>query len=405
MSEDASPAGRGPSGGEVRALGVAALGGTLAFLAPVVVGQLLALAGSIAIGILDVAGWAKVGLLTALLALRGELEARAGDATFLDAAGAASFRWRLMPSVLTIVFLWLASRAGRRVGRERSGRSTGGTVALAAAGAGLAVAALAGLAAALVTVSIPGLHLTVEVSAASAALWGGILAAAGAGVGAFLAASAPAPAARATRGAIEGYALALGLALVVFLVVATFEPRATRAYVGALRGLGSGGVAVAGAHVLVLPTQSALLLAPASGSCLDLDADGLGAAVCPWQVSGAGLSSPLSPWFWLLNVVPLASAAFAGWRAGRHLAPRSALVTGAAAGVLLGVLAVLGAAIAAPRWFLPAPIPLSVVSVEPRWAPMLIALVAWGALGGALGGWLAARSYAEEPEPPIPTSA
>jgi hypothetical protein len=405
VSEGASPADRGPSGGDVRAFGVAALGGTLAFLAPVVVGQLLALAGSVAIGILDVAAWTRVGVLTALLALRGELEATAGDATFLDAAGAATFRWRLMPSLLTIVFLWLASRAGRRVARTRPGGSAAGTVALGAAGAGLAVAALAGIAAALVTVSIPGLDLTLEVSVASAAAWGGILAAAGAGVGAFLETSGPAPAARATRGAIEGYALALGLALVVFLVVATFEPRATRAYVDALRGLGSSGVAVAGAHVLVLPTQSALLLAPAAGSCLDLDADPFGAELCPWRVSGAGLASPLSPWFWLLNVVPLASAAFAGWRAGRRLARRTALATGSAAGVLFGVVAVLGAAIAAPRWFLPAPIPLSVVGVEPRWAPTIMALVAWGAVGGALGGWLASRSYAEEPEPPMPTSA
>jgi uncharacterized protein DUF6350 len=402
----AASAERGPSGGEVRALGVAALGGTLALLASVLVGQVLALVGSVAIGIVDAVAWAKLGLLTALLALRGELEATAGNAPFLDAAGVGSFRWRLMPSLLTILFLWLASRAGRRVARDRPGRSAAGTIALAAAGAGVAVAALAALAAALVTVSDSGLDLLLEVSPTSAALWGGILAAAGAGVGAFLEACAPTPAARATRGAIEGYVLALGLALVAFLVVATLEPRATRAYVDALRGMGSTGAAVAGAHVLVLPTQSALLLVPASGSCLDVVAGRSGAELCPWRVSGLGVSSALSPWFWLLNAVPIASAAFAGWRAGRGLVRRSAaLATGASAGLFFGVLAVLGAAIAAPRWFLPAPIPISAVSLGPRWVSTILALLAWGALGGALGGWLAGRSYAEDPVPPIPTSA
>ena len=403
MSEDALPADRGPSGGEARALGVAALGGTLGFLAPVVIGQILALVGSLAVGILDVAAWAKVGLLTALLSLRGELEAT-GDAPFLD-AGAATFRWRLMPSLLTILFLWLASRAGRRVARDRPGRSPVGTVALAVAGAGLTVAALAGVLASLVTVTLPRIGLTLEVSTASAALWGGILAAAAAGAGAFLEASATTGGARALRGGIEGYAVALGLLLAAFLVVATFEPRATRAYLDALRGLGSSGAAVAGAHVLVLPTQSALLLAPAAGSCIELTADPLGAEICPWRVSGAGLSAPLSPWLWLMNVVPIASAAFAGWRAGNGLARRTAPATGAAAGALFGILAILGAAIAAPRWFLPAPIPLSVVSAEPRWVPTALALVAWGTLGGVLGGWLASRSYVEEAEPPIPTSA
>jgi hypothetical protein len=404
VREGALPADRGPSGG-VRALGIAALGGTLAFAVVVVVGQVLALAGSIVTGILDVAAWARLGLLTALLALRGELEATPGDVSFLDAAGAGSFRWRLMPSLLTILFLWLASRAGRRVARDRPGRSPAESVALAAAGAGVAVAALAAVIAGLVTISLSGIGLTLEVSPGSATLCGGMLAATAAGVGAFLEASATTRAARVIRGGIEGYALALGLLAAAFLLVATFEPRATRSYVDALRGLGSSGAAVAGAHVLVLPTQSALLLAPASGSCLELTADRLGAEICPWRVSGAGLSSPLSPWFWLMNAVPIASGAIAGWRAGQRFPRRPALAAGTAAGAAFGILAILGAAVAAPRWFLPAPIPLSVVGAAPRWVPTALALLAWGTVGGALGGWLAGRSYAEEPEPPMPTSA
>src|SRR5262245_59151811 len=172
----------------------------------------------------------------------------------------------------------------------------------------------------------------------------------------------------------------------------------------AARGLGSAGGAAAGRHAPLLPSQSALLLVPAAGSCLALAAGRFGAEICPWRLSGAGLSSSLSPGFWLMNVVPIASAGFAGWRAGRRLDRRAAVATGAAAGLLFGVLAILGAAIASPRWFLPAPIPLSAVSAEPRWAPTILALAAWGAVGGAIGGLLAGRPYVEEPEPPMPTS-
>ena len=88
---------------------------------------------------------------------------------------------RFVPMLLTIGFLWLAARAGRRAvragpgrpalvdGRSRGGRRRGAPVAI-----------LSAVCSTLVTLFFPTLGLRVLVDASSAALWAGILAAAGA---------------------------------------------------------------------------------------------------------------------------------------------------------------------------------------------------------------------------------
>jgi hypothetical protein len=163
---------------------------------------------------------------------------------------------------------------------------------------------------------------------------------------------------------------------------------------------------------VALPAQSALLLAPAAGSCLDVVADGPALRLCPWTLTPTGVLGAavlggrvsLSPWFWLASVVPLSVSAVAGRIGARRLGGRRALATGLAAGLGCAALAVIVAWLVGPRWFVPSPVPLPLVEARVRVLPMAAAWLAWGALGGVIGGWLAGRRY-EAPGSPSPTSA
>jgi hypothetical protein len=195
-------------------------------------------------------------------------------------------------------------------------------------------------------------------------------------------------------------------------VVATLEPSLTRAYVDGLTGLGAPGRALLGFHLLAFPAQSALVLAPASGSCLELIGDGPIFDLCPWHLTASGpagegfLPEPLTltPSLWLLSAVPLIAAIVGGGEAvtGTIAVGRRALGLGVAAGLAFALLTVLGAWFAAPR-LSPIIVP-SEISVRHAWARTAVTALIWGTAGGALGAWLAARRYVE-PELPRPTSA
>jgi hypothetical protein len=184
--------------------------------------------------------------------------------------------------------------------------------------------------------------------------------------------------------------------------------------VDGLRGLGPAGAAWFGGHLLALPTQSALLLLPASGSCLDLAASGATAfRLCPWQIhpvsplAGAILFTgplPLSPAFWILSMIAPAAAFLGGRRAGAGRGPGPGVACGAVAGGVFAALGVLGAAFAAPRILAPSVVGWLRLTIE-TWSLGAAGLLClWGVVGGAAGGWLAGRRYAE-PELPRPTSA
>jgi hypothetical protein len=276
------------------------------------------------------------------------------------------------------------------------------------------VGVVAALAASAATLSLSGTHLTIELDAASAGVWAGLLATGAGGVGAALE-SAPGRGGTAMlAGGIVGYLWALALLVVGVLVIATLEPQATRVYVDGLRGFGASGAAWFGAHVLSLPTQSAVLLVPASGSCLDLLATGSTAArLCPWNIDAI---SPLAKAFlptdplelsagsWILVVAPSLATLLGGYRAGSRQARIPAIVRGVGSGVVFAALGVLGAAFASPRIEVPALaswLPLEVSTWSLRAAGLL---GLWGVIGGAIGGWLAGRAY-DDPGLPRPTSA
>lgn len=413
MTEDAFPGRSGALAGAGRAVGSAASGGTVAFLVLVALCQLLAVAQFLLVGTFGLWTWVKVGLLTALLSLRADVVATVQDPPILQtAADQVTVRWHFVPMLLTIGFLWLATGAGRRAARTRPDRSPFLTSTFAAAGVGVPVAFLSAACSALVHLFLPALGLRLRVDVSTAALWAGVLAAAGAGTGAYLEAARGGTSAAVLRGGLAAYGWALGFLAVGVLVVATLEPTVTRDYVDGLSSLGDGGGVLFGYHVLAFPAQSALLFAPASGSCLEIIGEGPILDLCPWRLVASGpagdvfLPDPLSlsPWLWVLSVVPFVAAVLGGWRAvtGAAVVGRRAAGAGVGAGFIFALLALLGGWFAAPELVAPL-VPVPQVSMHPEWARSVVTALAWGAAGGAVGGWLAGRRY--EPELPRPTSA
>jgi hypothetical protein len=397
-------------------VGLAALGASVAFLVLVAICQVLATIGSLLVGAFGLWSWAKLGLLTTLASLRADVVATVhGPPLFPMGSDPVSVRSRFVPMLLTMAFLWMTARAGRRAAGTQPDRSPVVTAGLVAVGAGVPAALLAALCSLLVTVSFPALGLRLTVDVWTAALWAGVLASAGAAAGGYLTAARGRPSAAALRGGLTAYGSALGLLALAVFVLATLEPTVTRDYVDAMADLGAGGGVLFGYHLLGFPAQSALVLAPASGSCLAIVGEGPLFDLCPWSLAPGPAGAPflptamaLSPWLWLLNVVPLIAAMLGGWRAanGANGAVGAGFRTagmGVAAGVIFALLALLGGWFAAPR--VPDAIsPPGQLSLHPAWARTAIATLAWGIAGGGTGAWLAARRYAE-PELPRPTSA
>jgi hypothetical protein len=414
VTGDAPPGRSGAQMDAGRVVGRAAFGGTLAFIALVATCQLLAVVQFLLIGAYGLWSWIKVGLLTALLSLRADVVATVqGPPFFRTPTQSMTLHWGFVPMVLTLGFLWLTARAGRRAVRSGPDRSPLIAAALAAAGAGVPVSILSAACSTLVTLVFPAVGLRLRVDVAGAALWAGILAAAGSGTGAYLLAARGRMSAAAIRGGLIAYGWALGLLAVGVLVLATLEPTVTRGYVDGVTGLGAGGGVLFGYHLLAFPAQSALLLAPASGSCLEIVGEGPVFELCPWRLVASGpagesfLPQPLalSPWLWLLSAVPFIAAMFGGRRAvtGSTVAGGRAARLGVVAGLIFALLVLVGGWFAAPQLF-PLLIPVPHITVHPEWVRTAITALWWGSVGGGLGAWLAAGRYAE-PWLPRPTSA
>jgi hypothetical protein len=167
-----------------------------------------------------------------------------------------------------------------------------------------------------------------------------------------------------------------------------------------------------GYHLLAFPAQSALLLVPASGSCLRVIGEGPMFDLCPWRLVASGPAGdlflpkplPLSPWLWLLSVVPFIAAMLGGRQAAIDAGTAAgATGLGVGAGLIFALLGTAGAWFAAPQ-LAPILVPVPQVSVHPEWVRTAVAALVWGAAGGAAGGWSAGQGY-EEPELPRPTSA
>ncbi|MGH2680896.1 MAG: hypothetical protein ACRDG8_10525 [Actinomycetota bacterium] len=414
MTSQASPDRPGALGA-LRALSSAAGGGLGALLGLLAAGQAVAVLVWAVIRVADLATWVEAGVLTSLAAVRAEIVTTfrsLPDPGFPLPSGRTGSS--LVPMTLTIVFVCLAGRTGRHAARRWHGAPALARVTVAAAGAGVSVSIGAALAATYVSLSIPGTGVTIEVDATSAALWAGLLAGGAAALGAFLEVSAARASGAVIRGGVLGFVWALALLTGWVLVVATVEPEATRGYVDGLRDLGPAGAVLFGAHLLALPAQSAILIVPAAGSCIDVLASGATAVrMCPWELEVSGPlagailpagSIPLSPWLWGCFIIPPLAAFLGGRRASRGGVGATRIARGALAGLVFAGFSMLGAVFSAPR--IAAPLLGDQLGVEIRpWSLVALGLLClWGVLGGAIGGALAGRAY-DESGFPRPTSA
>jgi len=178
-------------------------------------------------------------------------------------------------------------------------------------------------------------------------------------------------------------------------------------------------------HVLLLPNQSMWLLVPAMGGCDGLSGGGVSATfLCYSKVPTAvsvtpeGLDSdtpavqadfgkrPSGSLLFLL--VPAVSVILGGRYAAKRRAriKREAIALGAASGVVFAVLVALGSWLASVSAGLSSPtagIPAdSSVLIGPAVGMAGLLALAWGVVGGALGGWLGGREF---PARAIPLSA
>jgi len=394
---------------ERRLLPTAVAGGAAAFAALVGASELLAAVLALVVRAYGVWTWVKTGLLAAMLSLRAEVVASVeGRPLVAEPTQTATYHWRLVPMVLTLVFVVLAARAGGRAVAVRPNGSSLAAVALSAAGVGIPVAILAFLAASLAELSVPSIGATFRVDPTSAAIWGGLTASAAAAAGAVLDRGSV-PLRSALRGGVTAYAWALIAVTAGWVVVATLEPTITRAYVGGLLGIGTGGAMLLGAHVLSLPALAALTLAPAAGTCVGIAGTAGSLELCPWSLSPVGpggllVSEPLSlsPLLWIFAIVPPLCAVVAGRRAALEWEGGLPVRAGIGGAVVFAATAVAGA------WYAGARLPVVVIPevvVRADLVTMGAALTGWAVVGGTFGGWLASRRRYEEPAPPRPTSA
>jgi hypothetical protein len=207
------------------------------------------------------------------------------------------------------------------------------------------------------------------------------------------------------------------------LILAALHPDATRSYLHGMFGHGaSRGIALLALNVLALPNLCVWLLVPAMGSCVGAHVTYGGASFSSCLVSYAHVATPaalrgiesLGPFatdprqlprpptgYLAFMAIPLVAAGLGGYQASRRAVARtrsaaagSGVLAGGGFGILVGVACLLAALIlqvhgvpglegggrplgTATLWIGPAPLEGALVAL------------AWGVLGGALGGFLA----------------
>jgi len=187
------------------------------------------------------------------------------------------------------------------------------------------------------------------------------------------------------------------------------RPHDTAAYFHTVRTQGAdGGATVVVLSALALPNMAVWLIEPAMGGCLEVNGSGVFRPYCflsygsfaGHQVPGAPAISGFPALggapaaFVLFALIPLAAVVDGGIRAARSGSARSrreAAAIGALAGVVFALWFVLALALATISARLNGP--LFIVSTGfwrygPNPATGLQLALAWGVLGGLVGGWL-----------------
>jgi hypothetical protein len=352
--------------------------------------------------------WLKIGLAYALASVRVPFEATVAGGG--PGAPTTSAPLELAIGALTVAVLVLAYRAGGEQARGLERRPLAAGLAGSAVGLGFALPMV--VAALLVTLGFPqfdvatmhpqlwaALLLPLVVGGAAGAVGGLSVARERLGEGRLAAAT------DAARGGAFALWWGLVLAFVAFLLAAAVQTGATTAYARGVQGWGGGGALLVVHHVLLLPNQSALVLAMTTGSPVRLDLLSGRAAEATLQgvtLSGdagsflrgllgiRGETLPFPGWFAAFYAVPAVATVVGGRRAGagaRRVGGRVA--RGAAAGVVFAVLATIAA------WAASVTLPVFAPLLAPTLATSLprtfAAALAWGVVGCAIGSLVPER--------------
>jgi hypothetical protein len=396
-------------------------GALLVFLPVAAAGQAIAWLEYAISGLFHPWSWLKIGVAYALTSVRVPFDGTVSR-SFAGSPPAGPVSLELAVGALTVAVVVLAYRAGREQGAGLERRPIGAAAAGAAIGPGFAVPMIA--AAFLVRLRLPVLGVDDLRPELWLALLAPLVVGCGAGAVGGLAAAhgaleAGAWTARVTGAVCGGFAafwLGLAFAFIGFLVVAAVENGPTSAYARFVARTGEGGAVLVVHHALVMPNQSAMLLATSMGSTTrlvvadDADVDLTLRGIEPGNASGAPLmhlvrqAEPGSEairfpsWFRLFLLVPAAATVLGGRHAAAGVRRRSeAIARGALGGLVYAAscgVAAWAATIVLPIGAVVVPGPIRLGS-DP-WVTMLLA-IPWGVVGGSLG--------ALRPEPVPPSTA
>jgi uncharacterized protein DUF6350 len=320
----------------------------------------------------------------------------------------------------TFVGLWLIWRFGRKIGEEVGG--PGWTRGVHGAKVAIPYAVLTVALAFVVRIPRNGLDVSgspaVHPAYLAAFFWPLGLAALAGFFGGFGSAGeqwwSASPRGRYWKGAIQGGAWMMGLALVFALigliVLAPTHPHDTATFFRPFHDKAARGVAVTSVTLLAVPNLAAgLILFPAMGTCLSAGGNllGFGGSVCAlsWTQfpsgainarSGFDLPSPPAVYF-LYLLVPLLAVLIGGRMAARRSGAATreqALGIAALAGVVYGLLALLlavlvtitfkGGTVSGLRGSFNA-------HIGPELLPGSLWPFVWGIVGGAIGGLIEGR--------------
>jgi hypothetical protein len=359
--------------------------------------------------------WVKIGLGYSLLGLGAPFE----TAMELRTGVVTGVALRLTLGAFTVAALVLAFRAGRDQASGLERRPLAAALAGASIASGVAVPVV--VSSLLVSLTFPGLGLTglrpePLVGALAAIVLTGSAAAIGGLGGARGGLEAHAPwgprAVAAARAGFTALWWGVALAFVGFLLVAALRPGATGAYARFLNRQGTAGALVVVHHALLLPNQSAVILAASMGVPVDLE--GVDPASGAPEAGGARLtyagiqgrgglgslvgSAEFPVWFAGFFLVP-AFACFQGGRvAATGVKGREAMLRATLGGLVFAVLAGLTSLISA----LLVPAPALEISLSMGADPLRTALLAapWGIAAGLVGSrWPARERLDASPSP------
>jgi len=361
--------------------------------------------------------WFKIGLAETLASVRVTFIARSSAGPGTPSIGSASQAGTVLEvaiGALAIAVVILAFRAGREQARGLEERPLAAAIAGAVPSVGFAVPMV--LVAPFVTLGFPqfGIDHLRPVLWEALVLPLAVCGSCGAIGGLAVAREAVEERGRwgvravgAARGGFTAFWWGLALALAGFLVLAVLEPGATGAYARFVDRSGGSGAALVVQHALLLPNQSAMILATSMGAPTTLDIGSttvarltlsgiqtngnIGAGLA--ALAGAPSTAAAFPaWYLVFLAIPTAASSIGGRTAGRAANGRpEAALRGALAGAVFGLLCGLASWAAA--------------TVLPPWSTILggslrlgadpglttVLALGWGVVGGTIGSMVAER--------------